>query len=354
MTRLRDLGISIGDFPTGTHNAITDVDGVRVGYTTLIEGEGDNAARTGATAVLPHADILSQHLFAGSTVFNGNGELTGLAWINESGMLTTPIVLTNTHSVGAAHEGIIRYANQNRDFEYWMLPVVGETFDGVLNNINGLYVRPKHVVEALNAASDGPIAEGNVGGGTGMICHGFKGGTGSSSRRIPNPQGGEWTVGALVQANYGSYDLFRIDGVPVGKQIDFSKIEGYKNPRQQMSSIIILLATDMPLLPIQCQRLARRATVGLARVGGTGHNGSGDIFMAWSTANQIPNGASDPLRSVQMVDHPQLNPLFDAAAEAVEEAILNAMVAATTMVGYKGRIVHALPHDQVRSIMGLA
>lgn len=354
MTRLRDLGITIGDFPTGPHNAITDVAGVRVGYTTLIEGEGDNAARTGATAVLPHANILDQHLFAGSAVFNGNGELSGLAWINESGMLTTPIVLTNTHSVGAAHEGIIRYANQNRDLEYWMLPVVGETFDGVLNNINGLYVRPEHVVAALNSASDGPIAEGNVGGGTGMICHGFKGGTGSSSRRIPNPQGGEWTVGALVQANYGSSHLLRINGVPVGKQIDFSKIEGYKSPRQQMSSIIILLATDMPLLPIQCQRLARRATVGLARVGGTGHNGSGDIFMAWSTGNKIPNGAAEPLRSVQMVDHPQLDPLFDAAAEAVEEAILNAMVAASTMVGYKGRIVHALPHDQVRSIMGLA
>lgn len=350
MARLRDLGITLGDYPTGTHNAITDVAGVRVGYTTLIEGDGAHAVRTGVTAVLPHADILDEHLFAGSAVLNGNGEMTGLAWINESGMLTTPIVLTNTHSVGAAHEGIIRYANRDNRREYWMLPVVAETFDGTLNDINGLHVRPAHVVAALDAAKDGPLLEGNVGGGTGMICHGFKGGTGTASRRVAS-SGAEWTVGALVQANYGARKLLRIDGVPVGRKIQLDRIPGYRQPPQPSSSIIILLATDAPLLPIQCQRLARRATIGLARVGGTGHNGSGDIFLAWSTANRIPDGAANE-RNVVMLDQPLLDPLFDAAAEAVEEAILNALVAAETMEGRNGKVVYALPHDQVKEIMG--
>jgi D-aminopeptidase len=349
MTRLRDLGITIGEYAPGAHNAITDVAGVRVGFTTLIEGAGERAVRTGVTAVLPHTNILREFLFAGSHVLNGCGEMTGLAWIAEAGQLTSPVVITNTHAIGAAHEGIVRYGIKHGSDEDFMLPVAAETYDGYLSDINGLHVRPEHVVAALEAASDGPPAEGNVGGGTGMICHGFKGGTGTASRRFETA-GGEWTVGALVQANYGARRHLRVNGVPVGSRVQMERIPGYRPPPQSAGSIIILLASDAPLLPDQCRRLAQRATIGLARVGGTGYNGSGDIFLAWSTANKLPAGVREQ-RSVRMIDQAAINPLFDAAAEAVEEAILNALVAAETLEGLHGRVVYALPHDQLLEII---
>jgi D-aminopeptidase len=348
--RLRDLGIAIGQYAPGRNNAITDVPGVRVGFTTLIAGDGPRAIRTGVTAVLPAETILDEHVFAGAFSFNGCGEMTGLAWVAESGLLTTPVVLTNTHSVGAAHEGVIRYANTHSEIELFMLPVVAETCDEHLNDINGLHVRPEHVIAALEAADDGPVAEGNVGGGTGMVCHEFKGGTGSASRRF-GTAGQEWTVGALVQANYGQRDLLRVDGVPLGRALGTNRIPGYAPDPPAEGSIIVLLATDAPLLPIQCQRLAKRATIGLARVGGTGHNGSGDIFLAWSTANRLPpqegHQGADQIYQVRMLAHNGLNALFNAAAEAVEEAILNALVAAETMIGRKGHTIHALPHDEL-------
>jgi D-aminopeptidase len=352
--RLRDLGISLGRYAPGPFNAITDVAGVRVGFTTLVAGDGPNAVRTGVTAVLPSETILHEHLFAGAFSFNGCGEITGLEWIAESGLLTSPVGLTNTHSVGAVHEAIIRYASLHSMIELFLLPVVGETCDAYLNDMNGLHVRPEHAIAAFESASDGPLAEGNVGGGTGMVCHEFKGGTGTASRRFET--GGQaYTVGALVQANYGDRDLLRVDGVPVGSAIDRTRYPGYDEEPAADGSIIVLLATDAPLLPIQCQRLAKRATVGLARVGGIGHNGSGDIFLAWSTANRLPPQEGEPraasLHEVRMLAHNALNPLFEATAEAVEEAILNVLVAAETMIGRDGHTIYALPHEELLAIM---
>jgi D-aminopeptidase len=365
--RLRDLGVTIGRIPTGAHNAITDVKGVRVGHTTLISGEGplvvgEGPVRTGVTVIVPHeGDIGAEPLFAGYHVLNGNGEMTGLLWVKESGLLTSPIAITNTHSVGVVRDAIISYEIQRtrRLKVGWSLPVVAETYDGWLNDINGMHVKPEHLWDALDAASDGPVAEGSVGGGTGMICHEFKGGIGTSSRALSEADGG-WTVGVLVQANYGSRHLLRVDGVPVGELIPYSEVPGFREERARLGqrepgdgSIIIVVATDAPLLPHQCERLAQRATIGLARVGGIGANSSGDIFLAFATGNRGLPAAEDraPLiASCRMVANNHMTPLFEACAEATEEAILNALCMATTTVGIEGRTMHALPLDRVKEI----
>jgi D-aminopeptidase len=361
--RARDLGITIGALPTGPHNAITDVEGVRVGHTTLISGEGplvvgQGPVRTGVTVVLPHAGNVGQEpIFAGSHVLNGNGEMTGLIWVNESGLLTSPVAITNTHSVGVVRDAIIAYDIQHGGGTSldasWSLPVVAETYDGVLNDINGLHVKPDHVFAAFDQASDEPVAEGCVGGGTGMIAHGFKGGIGTSSRVLPPGKGG-WTVGVLVQANHGQRRLLRVDGVPVGQMIGPDEVPlPWQMPAAGTGSIIVLVATDAPLLPTQCRRLAQRATLGIARTGGLGENSSGDIFLAWSTANRgryQPTRPGVPL-DVQMLHHDALTPLFEAVADATEEAIVNALCMATTTTGIDGRTAHALPLDRLQAIM---
>jgi D-aminopeptidase len=367
--RLRDLGVTIGRIPAGAHNAITDVAGVRVGHTTLVSGEGplkvgEGPVRTGVTVIVPHeGDIAAEPLFAGSHVLNGNGEMTGLLWVKESGMLTSPVAITNTHSVGVVRDALISYEVQRtqRLKVGWSLPVVAETYDGSLNDINGMHVKPQHVWDALDAASDGPVAEGCVGGGTGMICHEFKGGIGTASRVLLEKDGG-WTVGALVQANYGARHLLRIDGVPVGELIPCSKVSCLREERARLErrepgdgSIIIVVATDAPLLPHQCERLAQRATIGLARVGGIGANSSGDIFLAFATGNRGLPGAKETttqLAACRMVGNDRMTPLFEACAEATEEAILNALCMATTTVGIDDFTVHALPLHRVREFCG--
>lgn len=360
--RLRDLGITLGRLPTGEHNAITDVKGVRVGHTTLISGEGElvvgkGPVRTGVTVILPHeGDVGLDPVFAGYHVFNGNGEMTGLHWVKESGMLTTPIAITNTHSVGVVHDAMISYEVKRlrRPEIYFSLPVVAETFDGWLNDINGMHVREEHVWDALDAASGGPVAEGCVGGGTGMNCHEFKGGIGTSSRVVAKADGG-WTVGVLVQANYGDRHLLRVDGVPVGELIPYDEVPGFAEARKRTvdGSIIIVVATDAPLLPHQCDRLAQRATVGLSRVGGIGANSSGDIFFCFANGNRGLPGAEERTRQVsdcRMISPDAMTPLFEACAEATEEAILNAMCMATTTTGVNGRTIHALPLARLRQL----
>ncbi|MFT4037507.1 MAG: P1 family peptidase [Thermomicrobiales bacterium] len=361
--RLRDLGITIGRFPTGEHNAITDVAGVRVGHSTLISGEGplvvgEGPVRTGVTVVQPHeGDVGLEPVFAGFHSFNGNGEMTGLLWVKESGMLTSPIAITNTHSVGTVRDALIAYEAQRlqRPELYWSLPVVAETYDGWLNDINGMHVRQEHVWAALDSAATGPVAEGCVGGGTGMNCHEFKGGIGTSSRVLPEDQGG-WTVGVLVQANYGDRHLLRVDGVPVGDLIPYDEVPGLSEARRRArdGSIIIVIATDAPLLPHQCDRLAQRGTVGLARVGGVGANSSGDIFICFATGNRGLPGSEERTRRVadcRMVSPDAMTPLFEACAEATEEAILNALCMATTTTGNHGRVSYALPLARVRQIV---
>ncbi|MBA3946353.1 MAG: P1 family peptidase [Herpetosiphonaceae bacterium] len=359
--RARDLGIQIGRFEPGPWNAITDVAGVRVGHTTLITGDGplvvgQGPVRTGVTVIYPHAgNIGTDPVYAGSHVLNGNGEMTGLLWIGEAGKLTTPIGLTNTHSVGVVRDALISYDLQRGSTvqSAWSLPVVAETFDGVLSDINGMHVRPEHVWAALDAASTGPLAEGCVGGGTGMICHGFKGGIGTASRVLPAERG-TWKVGVLVQANHGQRHLLRIDGVPVGREIDLQAV-----PRPMLQapsgtgSIIVIVATDAPLLPIQCRRLAQRATIGIARTGGVGENSSGDIFLAFSTGNR---GLADPpgpdgTLSVRTLPDDALSSLFEAVAEATEEAIINALCAAATMTGINGSTAYELPLDRLQEVM---
>jgi D-aminopeptidase len=365
--RLRDLGVTIGRMPAGAQNAITDVSGVRVGHTTIVSGDGSltvgkGPVRTGVTVIVPHeGDIGAEPLFAGYHVLNGNGEMTGLLWVKESGLLTSPIAITNTHSVGVVRDAMISYEIQRtrRLKVGWSLPVVAETYDGWLNDINGMHVKPEHLWDALDAASDGPVAEGSVGGGTGMICHEFKGGIGTSSRVLSEADGG-WTVGVLVQANYGSRHLLRVDGVPVGELIPYSEVPGFREERARLGqrepgdgSIIIVVATDAPLLPHQCERLAQRATIGLARVGGIGANSSGDIFLAFATGNRgllAAEGRTPLIASCRMVANDHITPLFEACAEATEEAILNALCMATTTVGIEGRTMHALPLDRVKEI----
>ena len=358
--RARDLGIVVGGGAPGPHNAITDVRGVRVGHTTLIEGDGALVAgrgpiRTGVTVIVPHeGSIWDEPVFAGSHRLNGNGEMTGLEWVREAGMLTSPISLTNTHSVGVVHDALIAAEVAERGAgDYWGLPVVAETWDGVLNDINGFHVRPEHVSEALTAAKDGPVAEGNVGGGTGMICHGFKGGIGTASRVLDAAAGG-YTVGVLVQANYGRRSRFRVNGVAVGERIPASDVplpEARAVP-PGAGSIIVVVATDAPLLPHQCQRLAQRPGLGVARVGGVGEHWSGDLFIAFATGNRgLPASEyrADAARTipVTMLADAHITPLFDAAVEATEEAILNALLAAETMTGRDGFTAHALDADRL-------
>lgn len=356
MPRARDLDIRIGSLPTGSLNAITDVTGVRVGHTTLVEGP---AVRTGVTVVLPHeGDAWAEPVFAGAHRLNGNGELTGLEWIRESGMLHSPVALTNTHSVGVVRDALVAYEVARRSGEFWSLPVVGETWDGVLNDVNGMHVRGEHVLGAIEGASGGPVPEGNVGGGTGMICHGFKGGIGTSSRAVE--EAGGHIVGVLVQANYGSREQLRVDGYPVGRLIPTSEVP---SPglfdAQGAGSIIGIVATDAPLIPTQCARLAQRAGLGVARAGGLGGNFSGDLFLCFALGNRglPPNEPDDdaPLAvPLQMVANRWITPLFQAVVEATEEAILNALLAAETMTGREGATAHALePETLLGALEGL-
>lgn len=348
--RARDLGVVIGEHPTGPHNAITDVAGVRVGHSTL-QGEGIN---TGVTVVVPHDDIWTEPVFAGSHRLNGSGELTGLEWIRESGELTSPIGLTNTHSVGVVRDALVSEQVLVRgDGLYWSLPVVGETYDGLLNDINGFHVTPEHVRAALESASAGPVSEGNVGGGTGMICHGFKGGIGTASRVSRG-----YTVGALVQANHGRRERLRINGVPVEQPS--VALPDYP-PRYQpgSGSIIVIVATDAPLLPHQCTRLAQRASLAVARLGGSGEQYSGDLMLAFSTGNRgIPPYAWDEDVDVdrceialRMIAPQLMTRLFDLTIEATEEAIVNALVAAQTVTGHRGYTAHALDHHLLTSAL---
>jgi D-aminopeptidase len=334
--RARDLGIEIGRLPTGPANAITDVPGVRVGHTTLIEGDD---VRTGVTVVVPPLGPL----FAGAHRINGNGELTGLEWVRESGLLTTPIGLTNTHSVGVVRDALVAAAEPGD--QDWSLPVVGETWDGFLNDINGFHVKPEHVRAALEQAADGPVEEGSVGGGTGMVCHGFKGGIGTSSRVVEDG----WMVGVLVQANHGQRTRLRANGVPVGEKIGADIVPLPARP-EGAGSIIVLIATDAPLLPLQCERLARRAGFGIARTGGMGEHTSGDFGFCVATGNRalVTDEGEIPLR---MLNDGRITSLYEAVIDAVEESILNAMLASETMTGRKGNIVHGLPHDLLREAL---
>jgi D-aminopeptidase len=330
--RARELGLSIGEGRPGRFNAISDVDGVRVGHATLIEGD---SVRTGVTAIVPP----ELPLFAGCHRLNGNGELTGLEWVRESGWLTTPIGITNTFSVGVVRDAI---AAASAAEDAWSLPVVGETFDGFLNDIRGQHVTAEHVTEALASAGD-RVDEGSVGGGTGMICHGFKGGIGTASRVVDG-----YVVGVLVQANYGRRNRFRVDGVPVGELIG----DRIPEPTQSESgSIIGIVATDAPLLPHQCDRLAQRAGLGVGRMGGTGAHSSGDLFFAFATGNRgLDRGEREV--TVRMLSDSEISPLYDAVIEATEEAILNALLAAETMTGREGNTAHALEPDLLLEALG--
>jgi len=359
--RARDLGIVIGDLPPGPSNAITDVAGVRVGHTTLVSGTGPlvvghGPVRTGVTVVLPHeGDPGREPVFAGSHTLNGNGEMTGLEWVRESGMLTTPIGLTNTHSVGAVRDALVAASVARREgVGRWSLPVVAETWDGYLNDVDGQHVRAEHVFEALEAAVGGPVAEGNVGGGTGMKAFGFKAGIGTASRRVASEHGG-YTVGVLVQANHGRRTHLRVDGVPVGREITQDEVPGPDVPAPAAGSIIGVVATDAPLLPQQCRRLAQRAELGVARGGGGGENDSGDLFIAFATGNRglQPEDAAavPPTVGLTMLNDDHIDALFWATIEATEEAILNALIAAETMVGRDGITFHALPHDRLVELM---
>jgi len=359
--RARALGVPFDGSP-GEFNAITDVKGVEVGYTTLVSGTGDKAVRTGVTAILPQGKNFSGRLFAAWHTLNGNGEMTGTTWIEESGGLGSPILITNTHSVGIVRDAVIEWGTKKFPGEGYSgdfsLPVVAETWDGSLNDINGFHVKKEHVFTALDSAKTGSIAEGNVGGGTGMVSHGFKAGTGTASRVLEARFGG-YTVGVLVQANYGSRQLFTVAGVPVGREItDLQMKRGEagmastrKNQEEGAGSIIVVLATDAPLLPHQLKRIAHRIGLGVGRVGGRGENSSGDIFIAFSTANATEFAKNDGVAKIDMLPNDRINMLFWATAQATEEAIINALVAAETMTGYKGNTVYALPHDRLQEAL---
>lgn len=355
--RARDLGVPF-DGATGPHNAITDVPGVAVGYSTLISGEGPlvrgkGPVRTGVTAILPRGRRYDP-VFAGWSSLNGNGEMTGTAWLEESGFLEGMILLTNTHSVGTVRDAAIEWQYE-RDYllppvdDFLALPVVAETADSDLNDIGGFHVKREHVYAALDDARSGPIAEGNVGGGTGMNLYEFKGGTGTASRKLSREDGG-YIVGALVQGNYGQREQLTIAGVPVGKEISESmpKYAGPVRPGDR-GSIIAVVATDAPLLPHQLRRLARRVDLAIGRLGGTAMNGSGEIFIAFSTANPGVYGKSDA--KPRMLDNEAMDPLFTATIQAAEEAVVNAMVAAQTMTGRDGNTFFALPHERLREVL---
>jgi L-aminopeptidase/D-esterase-like protein len=356
--RARGLGIPLEGEP-GTLNAITDVRGVEVGHSTIVSGEGrlvvgEGPIRTGVTAILPRGRDYDP-AFAGWACLNGNGEMTGTTWVEESGFLEGPVMITNTHSVGVVHDAVIGWIQRKKaaDPSYaevsWSLPVVAETWDGRLNDINGFHVGREHAFEALDCAAPGPVAEGNVGGGTGMICHQFKGGIGTSSRRLGD--GGEcYKVGVLVQANYGSRNLLTIAGAPVGREISDLMPVIHDEARVGGSSIIVVVATDAPLLPHQLKRLARRVPLGIARLGGISSNGSGDIFIAFSTANPRAFSRSETVR-LRMLPNDGMTELFLATAQATEEAIVNALVAAETMTGINGNTVHAIPHERLKAAL---
>jgi D-aminopeptidase len=381
--RARDLGINLPGTP-GPLNAITDVAGVEVGHATLIQGEGrltrgQGPVRTGVTAILPRGRTGPDSVFAAWFTLNGNGEMTGTTWIQESGVLEGPVLITNTHSVGAVRDATIDWMSRNGRAPIFALPVVAETFDGALNDDLGFHVRPEHVFAALDGARGGAVPEGNVGGGTGMICNFFKGGIGTASRRV-RVGDSTYTVGVLVQCNYGGRRTFRVDGVPVGEEIrdlmpcmaggqtasrewlagvppcpadrtgattppaaPASRIEG-------MGSIIVVVATDAPLLPHQLKRIATRVSLGVGRMGGFGENSSGDIFLAFSTANRGA-GVTEGIGDLRMLSNEEISPFFSATAYATEEAILNAMLAAETMTGADGFRVFALPHDRLVDVM---
>lgn len=329
MNVAREIGLAVGDLAPGPLDAITDVDGVMVGHSTLISGSGPlrvgrGPVRTGVTVILPHRGIWTAPVFAGTHRLNGNGELTGVHWIRESGMLTTAVGITNTHSVGVVRDALADvHCRAHEGEEFWSIPVVGETWDGVLNDINGQHVGADHVAEALRDAATGPVTQGAVGGGTGMICHGFKGGIGSASRRVSEDDGG-YTVGALVQANHGRRERLTVNGVRVGRMIGAEEVPVPTPPEaseQGAGSIIVILATDAPLLPHQCERLAQRASIGIARAGEVGGHYSGDLFLAFSTANDgLADAGGERQASVAMLHDRYMTPLFDAAAEATEAA----------------------------------
>ena len=350
--RLRDLGISIGYLPPGANNAITDVADVLVGHAT-IQRDRPVVVRSGVTMIVPRAgDIWTDHAFAGWHNFSGNGEMTGLPWIEESGLLGSPIGITNTHQVGLVRDLLVKDAVAAGVDDAFHLPVVAETYDGWLSTIESFPVAEDDARRALRTAAGGPVAEGCVGGGTGMICHEFKGGIGTASRLAETPSG-TYTVGVLVQANYGVRRDLRIDGVPVGRLIGYSEVPAPWEKPATGGSIIVIAATDAPLLPVQCDRLAKRATVGLGRVGGYGHNGSGDLFLAFSTGNHIATRSPDRY-TLEMVPHEHMDGLFHGVAEATEEAILNALCAAETTVGRDGRVAAALPLGRVGELMAAA
>ena len=355
--RARDLGIPFPGTP-GPLNAITDVAGVEVGHVTLIAGEGKldvgrGPVRTGVTAILPRGRDFPGRVFAARHNLNGNGEMTGASWLDESGGLGSPILLTNTHSVGVVRDAVIAWFNRRTSGKGYSgdisLPVVAETWDGFLNDINGFHVKPGHVFAALDGARGGAVPEGNVGGGTGMITHGFKGGIGTSSRVLPLEDGG-YTVGVLVQSNYGRRANLHIAGVPLADAFpDLKPTRGA--PAQGEGSIVIIVATDAPLLPHQLKRIAQRASLGVGIVGGRGENSSGDLFLAFSTADATEVSKNDGLAQLHMLPNDRINPLFHATVNATEEAIVNALVAAETMTGIDGNTVPALPVERLQEIL---
>jgi len=357
--RARDLGVPFDGTP-GPFNAITDVFGITVGHTTLISGEGKlqvgkGPVRTGVTAVLPRGkDSMSNPVFAGWWSLNGNGEMTGTTWVEESGFLEGPVMITNTHSVGVVRDAVIQWRVNHGQPDptgyWWSLPVVAETWDGWLNDINGFHVKAEHALHAIDTAASGAVQEGNVGGGTGMVCNGFKGGIGTASRKLETKDGG-YTVGILVQCNYGTKANLRIAGIPVGREI--AADDPYASTSfvsDDHGSIIVVVATDAPLVAHQLKRLTRRVSLGLGRNGSISGNGSGDIFIAFSTAN---SGAAtaDHVIDLKMLPNDQLRPVFAATVQATEEAIINAMVAAETMTGIENHKVMALPHEKLREVL---
>ncbi|MFP2957192.1 P1 family peptidase [Myxococcus sp. 1LA] len=376
--RARDLGITFGG-QSGPNNAITDVSGVEVGHTTVISGDtkgprGKGAVRTGVTAVLPRGkDGVSEDVFAAIYALNGNGEMTGSHWLTEAGQLAGPVMLTNTNDVGTVRDSVISWA-MKRGLEWELgLPVVAETWDGLLNDIYGFHVKPAHAHRALDSAKGGPVAEGSVGGGTGMVCHSFKAGIGTASRKLPESEGG-YTVGVLLQCNYGARHLFTVEGVPVGEEISDLRpcYTGPKKPSPGMfknlpacaasrgdpqprtpegaGSIIVVVATDAPLLPHQLERLAKRVPLGIGKMGGLGANSSGDIFVAFSTQRLKPP-AGQSVASVSALDNERMTPLFEATIQATQEAILNSMLASDTMTGAEGSRVFGLPQDRLIQAM---
>jgi len=363
--RARDLNLAIGTLPPGRLNAITDVAGVLVGHATILKGEGtlkvgEGPIRTGVTAVLPRKDVWFNGVYAATHTLNGDGEMTGTHWIRDRETLMHPVLITNTGSVGTVHEAEIAYMNERHPSRDWaFLPVVAETWDGTLNDVRGQHVKKSHVFSAIDEARDGPVAEGNVGGGTGMVCYGFKGGIGTSSRRVPEGAGG-YTVGVLVQANFGRRPELTVAGVPVGREITDLMPETARGGAagdinlDHEGSVIVVIATDAPLSSRQLGRLASRAALGLARTGSTSGNTSGDIFIAFSTGNTVPQSTTSRTVSATFISPEStaaLNPLFQAVVEATEESVLNALTKADTMTGINGNRVHALPYDRLKAVM---